>query len=704
MTDWYKCAGLFSCVAILSFGAKSLAASEEAASDVLIENGVAKATIVIPANPGAVERWAANDLQYVLEKMSGAKLPIVEDSADIQGNRVLIGETRFTDAIIPREEREAMGKEGYVVRLRGRDLACAGGGPYGHMYAVDELYDRLGVRFYMPGPLGECIPKCDTVRFDEFEAKRWPSFAMRWISRDTQWNLRNRTNRMEDETLPPAFGVLPSLYHSQSKLLPQSQYLKTHPEYYAWDGKKRPAGGGNAKLCNSNPDVPKELAKNMAKIIRQNPGVDLIALSPTDGQDWCQCDECKALDDAAFVKEGETVPRDQTYSRRQMILYNRVAEELKKVFPNQTILAGAYNLYTWPPLDPSIHANRNLAIIVCHYQPGSACLMHPIEDPDCGPNARYLEILRAWQKQTPRIYFYEYYWKVNWLDLPWAIAHTVAADIKFYKANGFEGVSTQHSPHAVWGDFIPMYVAARMLWDDAVDAKALVDELYKNFYGEAAEPMRRFHEAIERQMAESKTHITTPRRRPKARRDRTCSSRPSFKAMRCATTCSSARVTTTAWCRAPISAQLTTMVARSAAGARRWLTPGRSIRRSIPRKAPRRRARESVRVAPAFQRKRRIHARDCVAVPMAARRKRLRRRDRGVGEQVPLRAVRRRWLVRHHGQQFRRGASRSGVGRGSAFAPRLPRRRGQRGGVRPPRCLGTVTKHIPARGTLGRRA
>ena len=80
-----------------------------------------------------------------------------------------------------------------------RDLALVGGGAYGTIYAVAELYDRLGARWYLPGELGACVPKLKTVRFDALDVRRTPSFAMRWIGTDAQWNLRNRSNRIDDE-------------------------------------------------------------------------------------------------------------------------------------------------------------------------------------------------------------------------------------------------------------------------------------------------------------------------------------------------------------------------------------------------------------------------------------------------------------------------------------------------------------------------
>ena len=171
------------------------------------------------------------------------------------------------------------------------------------------------------------------------------------------------------------------------------------------------------------------------------------------------------MDDAAVEPGGPKVPTDQRYSRRQMVLYNRVASELEKTRPDQLILVGAYNTYTWPPRDPSVQAHRNLAVVICHYQPNAACLAHPVNDPNCTANRRYLDLIRAWQKHTSHVYFYEYYWKVNWLDLPWPITHTVATDIPFFQSIGVEGLYTQYTTGSIWSNFIPMCVATQLLWD-----------------------------------------------------------------------------------------------------------------------------------------------------------------------------------------------------------------------------------------------
>ena len=76
----------------------------------LVEDGKPAATIVVrqaalEAEPGygvyapdSKVRWAAEDLQQYIEKMSGAKLPIVGDGATVEGPRILVGASKLTAA------------------------------------------------------------------------------------------------------------------------------------------------------------------------------------------------------------------------------------------------------------------------------------------------------------------------------------------------------------------------------------------------------------------------------------------------------------------------------------------------------------------------------------------------------------------------------------------------------------------------------
>jgi hypothetical protein len=58
---------------------------------VLVRDGQPAATIVIAASPTSVAKLGAQELQYHVQRITGATLPIKSDSDKVEGPRVLVG-------------------------------------------------------------------------------------------------------------------------------------------------------------------------------------------------------------------------------------------------------------------------------------------------------------------------------------------------------------------------------------------------------------------------------------------------------------------------------------------------------------------------------------------------------------------------------------------------------------------------------------
>ena len=116
---------------------------------ILVTNGRPRATILLAADAGEKAKAAAADLQAILEKMSGARLPLAADAAIPSGPLVLVGRSRLTDALgisIPAGLTNARREEGFTLVCRGDRLVLAGNdaGPYhGTEYAVYDFLNRL---------------------------------------------------------------------------------------------------------------------------------------------------------------------------------------------------------------------------------------------------------------------------------------------------------------------------------------------------------------------------------------------------------------------------------------------------------------------------------------------------------------------------------------------------------------------------------
>ena len=65
----------------------------------LVKDGKPQATIVISKEPSKTTLFAVQELNEHLELVAGAKLPVVDDAAEVKGQRVLVGESAATRAL-----------------------------------------------------------------------------------------------------------------------------------------------------------------------------------------------------------------------------------------------------------------------------------------------------------------------------------------------------------------------------------------------------------------------------------------------------------------------------------------------------------------------------------------------------------------------------------------------------------------------------
>jgi len=469
----------------------------DAPARALVVDGRPAATIIVRDPPTAELQFAADTLQEYLRRMSGATLPIATAGAPVTGNRILLGLSdacREAGLSAPRD----LDQDGYLLCAQGADVAIVGASDRGTVNGVVGLLDDyLGVRWYVPGDdLGTVVPQMHDIILPELHETREPSFAMRWVGEGQDWAVLNRQS-CAGEQLRASFRIEPGIYHTQAALLPYAQYFPEHPEYFAFGGRVRSKDPG-CKPCYSDPQGPVAIAGNLGRLLDADPEIDLASFSPTDGQLWCGCDDCLALDEG-------NVPRDQRMSRRSLHYYNAVAAALRRTHPQARMLVGAYNVYTWPPSDRSMSADPMLSVVVTHYD--DYCLAHSMADPTCARNQRFVELLNAWDRLGPDLCYYEYYWKVSWFDAPWPIVHSIARDIPWLKQRGDIGLYTQFRTSNAWTLYPNYWIAARLLWDHTANVDTLFDQMCADLYGPAGPAVREYYRVMEDAMASTDQHF-----------------------------------------------------------------------------------------------------------------------------------------------------------------------------------------------------
>ncbi|MEN6301530.1 MAG: DUF4838 domain-containing protein [Armatimonadia bacterium] len=449
------------------------------------------AAIHVSAKATAPEQFAASEIQSYLQKITGAALPI--KATQPAGNAPAI--------IIALDQ--SLGLEALSRRTDGNHLLILGGGPRGIVYSAYDFLESLGCRWYWPGELGEVLPSLATLTVPDTARTFTPSFARRHAMgsagdgwKDVQWNkdvvdwlVKNHQNFwLQSPKDDPGFlarrgGTYTKIGsgHNWQHIIPPATYFKDHPEYFALIKGKRVANG---QLCLTNPTVQKLLmdyALAGAAQMAQNPDIMFVDMTQNDGDDWCQCESCKALDD-----------RDpSTHADILFWALNPIADAVAKVQPKALlhtyVYAGADGPPSWIKPAANIHCEQTN---YC-YNYGASFM-----NPGSGPALKFKEKLDAWTSLATVRGIYEYYGFYNWLEAMPVSLYRLHDETNYYKQIGVHGLYSETQQR--WStNHLLYYAFSRVWWDHTTDVPAMLDEYFRLFFGPAEKPMRSFYLALE---------------------------------------------------------------------------------------------------------------------------------------------------------------------------------------------------------------
>ena len=492
----------------------------------IVENGEARATIVLASDDPQATR-AAQTFRNYISKMSGAVFDMISERAGPpQTIGIYIGNTRraatagieIPSGFDPSVRDDAFSEEGYILKTRGNDIFIGGNsdGPYhGVEYGVYALLEKLGCRFYFPGDWGEVIPEQKTIKVPDLNVESSPDFTMRWIGLNPGWIPVSDAEREAYDEWCKKIGMdtdqgttkYPNVGDGMlARLLPTREFWEEHPEYYAMDknGRRHIGEGdidGTTMLCLSNPEVFSQILKNIKDAVagrRTLPGISRhgIGLSPPDGSPYCYCEDC----DAASQKF-EYNP--YVYGPQMSEEYFDFAGRLADAFPDKYVATMAYSLRELPP--QGVKLRRNMTVL---YAPISCCALHNVTHKNCWRRQEFLKIMRQYIRQTPHVYLYDY--NPNFLTglfVPEPQTANKIANIPVYKEVGLKGYHAE-GRKAFMQTWTSYYMLGKLLWDAEADAEAIKHDFYMTFFGPQAGPhIRAWWDAVEAQLHAATLHM-----------------------------------------------------------------------------------------------------------------------------------------------------------------------------------------------------
>ena len=505
----------------------------------IVEGGKAKAEIVVAEDPPRMVDLAAKELRLFVMKMTGAKLPVVNEPGDVRSVKIYVGESKHTDKLgvsaeslkhgafrmdsgdkwlalvgddYDYEPREPMPRShADSARAQKAWEALTGStwlNPMAHTYkahhrefgywqmdqggSLNAVYDflrSLGVRWYLPGELGEVVPKLESIPLPSVRRTVRPSFALRclkWTSYaaldwdDLIWDRRMGLNRGYQ-----VWGAGTYRSHGIRAVIGHERMQEAYPEYYALIGGRRQTDRrGTGRPCLRSEGLIRETVAYCRAVFDHYDG-PMVSIWPTDGFKQCQCDLCRDIDNVSDYVWG---------------FVDRVAREVYRTHPERKVSCGAYDTYAPPP--PGIgKLPPNVVVYIANRGRPS------FGDPERW--RAYWQTVEAWRgKVAPgnvirgenNLLTMSYGGRSGPVPFPTLHPREYVKDLKALRgicmgernevSRGVRRSGKAHTWRAPGLDHLNFYVNAQFLWDVDQDIDAVLDEYYRLFYGPAAREMK----------------------------------------------------------------------------------------------------------------------------------------------------------------------------------------------------------------------
>ncbi len=447
---------------------------------VLVERGRSDYQIVIPAKASPQEKQAASILHDYLKKISKADIPIVTDNKTDYSHEILIGNTNRTNTKNPQILVPMLKHDGYWIKTSGEKLLIYGSNDNAVIYGVTGfLQDYLGCRKL--SPTVERIPTQPTIRLKSIDDIQVPPVNIRIVNGPMFEDVSYR-HWMKLQTIEDLWGTKGSdryYVHTFDRLVPPSEYFKSHPEYYSVINGERVSWG---QLCLSNQDLVGICVNKLKEVMSRNPEIQYWSVSQNDNYYHCECDQCRHTDSIEGSPAG-TLLR----------FVNRIADS----FPEKTITTLAYQYTRKPPVITK--PAENVLITLCSIELNRS---KPIETDST--SAGFRQEIIDWGKISDNIKIWDYEVQFSNYYCPFPLFHTLQPNIQFFNKNGAMAHFQQcNISKGVEFAELKAYLLAKLLWNPDMDVDVIINDFMKNYYEEAAPHIRDYFDLLHKEAKKS---------------------------------------------------------------------------------------------------------------------------------------------------------------------------------------------------------
>lgn len=467
------------CAALLMLSAFTVAFANEAEGF-----AVADAVIVLSENAGITDNYAADRLKYYLDKITGGNIEIVSN-----------GKNTEYKIIVETAASSASPDGSYTITSDGNELIISGSGNKGTINGVYAFLEKYcACHWYesevivVPENENLTVPSGIKIEYTPyFEYTETDTTS----SRDPEFSLANGlTGGIYKDLSPEQGGAVEYIGGSSHTLVNQyckpSVYFDEHPEYFALvDGVRT-----GTQLCLTNEDVKDVVTSEALALLekKHNPDASLQILSITQADNgyYCQCDNCRAIDEANGSQAGT-----------MLTFANEIAQRIKSdgKYDNVAIDTFAYQYTRKAP--SQVVPREDVIVRLCSIE---CCFGHTLDDADCENNAAFMSDLSEWSKICNRLYIWNYNLNCDESINIYANFGTMQRNTQIFYEHNVKGIYQQSVYYISEsdGEFGEMktYLLSRLMQNPYLDFDAEMLGYMNAVYGPGGEHLKEFIDII----------------------------------------------------------------------------------------------------------------------------------------------------------------------------------------------------------------
>ena len=466
------------------------------------ENGfkVYESVIVVSADASATDIYAAQILKYYLDRITGKNIEIVTNT-DSSEYEICVGATRRAE-----NDFSESADGSYIITSTDKRIIINGAGNKGTINGVYAFLEKFcGCHWYetqviiAPENSTLTVPADINVEYTPFFEYTETDTAS---SRDIEFSLANGLTggvyRDFSAEQGAAVEYLGRFCHTMTTFFCKSEtYFEEHPEYFALrNGKRTPN-----QLCLTNEKVKDIVTAEVLELLESehNPDADIqiVSLTQHDNFDYCQCNNCKAIDDENGSQSGTMIT-----------FVNEIARRVKEHgYDNVVFDTFAYQYTRKAPT--KVVPREDVIVRLCSIE---CCFGHTLDDPKCEQNVDFMNDLRKWGKICNRIYIWDYVHNYANTLCIFPNFGVLQRNIQIFYENNAKGLYEEGNYYIDNSDaeFAEMrtYLLSKLMQNPYLDYEAEMDGYLNGVYGPGGCYIREFIDIITEHAVTDSKHLS----------------------------------------------------------------------------------------------------------------------------------------------------------------------------------------------------